>query len=255
MRILVTNDDGIDAPGLHVLAEVAARFSDDVIVIAPWEERSGSGAAIGPVHLSDRIAFKSAAIPGLGVEAYAIDGPPALAVLTACRDGWGPQPDLVLAGINPGTNTGHVVIHSGTVGAALTAANNGLRAAAFSLETGVHDTRWDTAAAVAEEVLRELVEAPPLTVLNVNVPDRAPAELAGVREATLAPFGTVRSTFTLGEGEHLDVEFRATEDEADPTTDLALLRQGFATVTALSLPRAVPSPAVDRLTALRPSSA
>ncbi|MBV9254502.1 MAG: 5'/3'-nucleotidase SurE, partial [Actinobacteria bacterium] len=126
MRILVTNDDGFAAPGLHALASAMREVTDDVLLVAPLEERSGSGAAIGAIHISQRVLFQPVEISGLpGMAAYAVDGPPALAVLTAARGGFGAPPDIVVSGINPGVNTGRAVVHSGTVGAALTAGNLG----------------------------------------------------------------------------------------------------------------------------------
>src|SRR5262245_46387108 len=132
------------------------------------------------------------------IEAWALNAPPAMCVLAARLGGFGEPPDLVVSGINPGCNTGRAVLHSGTVGAALTAANFGGRGLAVSLDVpGRLDPsaprHWRTAAAVAAAAIDWLAEAGPGVVLNLNVPDRPPERLAGARAATLAPFGTVRS--------------------------------------------------------------
>ncbi|MGH6692172.1 MAG: 5'/3'-nucleotidase SurE, partial [Gammaproteobacteria bacterium] len=135
MRVLVTNDDGVASPGLHALARALVDDGHDVIVVAPDREMSGSAAAIGQVHIEGGIDAERVDLPRLdGVLAYAVAGPPGLCVLTARLGGFGDPPDLVVSGINPGCNTGRAVLHSGTVGAALTAANFGCRGLAVSID-------------------------------------------------------------------------------------------------------------------------
>src|SRR5687768_5776946 len=107
MRILITNDDGVSAPGLLVLARALAAAGHDLVVAAPLSDNSGAGAAIGPVHLTGGVTFQRLDLDGLpGVPAYGLDGPPALAVLVARLEGFGPPPQLIASGINPGNNTG-----------------------------------------------------------------------------------------------------------------------------------------------------
>ena len=126
MRILVTNDDGVDSPGIHALAAALVADGHDVLVVAPTDDRSGSGASIGrlygggPPPVTRRVWPE---LPDLSV--HAIDAPPATAVFAACLGAFGDLPDLIASGINPGANTGHLVLHSGTVGATLTAAGYG----------------------------------------------------------------------------------------------------------------------------------
>ncbi|HEX6236859.1 MAG TPA: 5'/3'-nucleotidase SurE [Acidimicrobiales bacterium] len=135
MRVLVTNDDGVESPGLHELAQSLAACGHDLVVAAPDRDMSGSSAAIGQVHIDEHIDAEPAELPGLdGVPAYAVDGPPGLCVFAARLGGFGPPPDLIVSGINPGANTGRAVLHSGTVGAALTAASFGCRGIAVSLD-------------------------------------------------------------------------------------------------------------------------
>ena len=123
VRILVTNDDGVDAPGIKPLAVALAADGHDVVVVAPTSDRSGSGAAIGKLFGTEPPEIVRHVWPELpGVAVHALDAPPATAVLGAALGAFGDPPDLVASGINPGANTGHLVIHSGTVGAALTAA-------------------------------------------------------------------------------------------------------------------------------------
>ena len=292
MKVLVTNDDGVGSPGLHALVRALVDADHDVVVVAPDRDFSGSGAAIGHLHADDHIDAAPVELPGLpGVRAYAVDGPPGLCVLTARLGGFGDPPDIVVSGINPGCNTGRAVLHSGTVGAALTAANFGVRGLAVSIDvvsslvheqaagrpaeaggadgdhgdadlgdapvielveapedavaTGEAPTQdpdigapehWDTAAAVAVAALGWLVDAPQATVLNLNVPDVPLGKLSGVRSATLAPFGTVRSTVveTAEDGGRLPVEMRPTTDELPPECDTALVAAGFVAVSAIS---------------------
>ena len=143
MRILVTNDDGIDSVGLHVLAR-AMTAHGDVIVVAPDREYSGAGAALGALHLLQP-EVQRRTIDGVP-EAWAVNGAPALCVFFARLGVFGEKFDLVVSGINPGANVGRSVYHSGTVGAALTARLGGINAIAVSQAVtgfGVEGQGWD----------------------------------------------------------------------------------------------------------------
>jgi 5'-nucleotidase len=241
MRVLVTNDDGVAAPGIHHLARAVVRAGHEVIVAAPAADLSGSSAAIGRLHVDEHIEVEPYDIPGLeGVEAYAVDGPPALCVLTARLGGFGEPCDLVVSGINPGANTGRAVLHSGTVGAALTAANFGVSGLAVSLHTG-EPMQWATASAHAAAALDWLAEAPARTVVNINVPDLPPERVRGVRWASLAPFGTVRAAIAESDQPgRLQMELRATGEDLPPDSDTALVHAGHVAVTLLVGVRAAP---------------
>ncbi len=127
MRVVVTNDDGIVSVGLDALALLCAARGWEVLVVAPSRDMSGSSAAIGHLSLTDDVHLLDAprAVDGAAAS-HVVDGPPGLAALLACRGAIGPVPDLVLSGVNAGPNTGHSILHSGTVGAALTAASFGV---------------------------------------------------------------------------------------------------------------------------------
>ncbi|MFD0599851.1 5'/3'-nucleotidase SurE [Catellatospora coxensis] len=180
-RVLITNDDGIEAPGLHRLAFAAAAAGFDVVVAAPARDSSGASAAISAVAQDGRIVVEERKLPDLdGVPAYAVTGTPALAALIATRGAFGDPPDVVLSGVNRGANAGPAVLHSGTVGAALTGATYGCHGLAVSLDLADgdltdDDRHWDTAAGYAVALLRLLDGLPKETVLNLNVPD-LPAE-------------------------------------------------------------------------------
>ena len=160
MRILVTNDDGVRAPGIAALARIAVSTDHEIVVVAPMVDYSGAGAAVGPVHSRDGVDYEAHAIDGLGdLPTYGLDGPPALAVILTCVGGFGPPPDLVLSGINHGVNVGRSALHSGTVGAALTAAQFGLRSLAVSIRWGDDPVPWETAATMAAALVPVLSRA------------------------------------------------------------------------------------------------
>jgi 5'-nucleotidase len=233
MRLLVTNDDGIDAEGLHVLARHLAHAGHEVIVAAPASDASGSGAALGVFHADSHIDVKRMDIPDCDAPAWAVAGPPGLCVLAARLGAFGDPPEIVVSGINAGLNTGRAILHSGTVGAALTAQNFGAKGLAVSVEA-VTPWRFDTAATVALEVLDQLIEAPPRSVLNLNVPALPRSELMGLRWARLAAFGAVRAA--IGEVEadgRLQIELRATDETLPDDTDTALCEAGFAALTSI----------------------
>ncbi len=191
MRILVTNDDGIDSIGLHVLARAMATLGD-VVVAAPDEEYSGYSAAFGPLHVIHPEVHR-ARIDGLD-EVWSITGPPALCV-TFGRLGLFGDYDLVVAGINPGANVGRSIYHSGTVGACLTARNGGVSGVAISQsvesfgvegqgwEEKLANQEWESAASVAVAAVEGLKASmpPEPAVLNINVPCRKLSDIKGWR--------------------------------------------------------------------------
>jgi 5'-nucleotidase len=241
-RLLVTNDDGIHGPGLHALAEALAGTAHEVVVVAPDYDASGTAASVGRFDLSGHLPVQRAELPAAPrVEAWALAGPPAMCVLAGVLGGFGGEFDAVVSGINAGANTGRAILHSGTVGAALTAQNFGLRGLAVSMaEPDRRGGRsepatwpWAPAAGLAAEVTERLLEAPPRTMLNLNVPVCRVGERPPLRWARLGTFGTVRSAVSGMDEGRLQFELRAVEEELRSDTDTALLRKGIATLTAL----------------------
>jgi 5'-nucleotidase len=237
-RVLVTNDDGVTSPGLRALAEVAAGLGLETTVAAPAWNSSGASASLTGVSEDGRLVCEEQALDGPGGRWAAgvgrvvgVHAAPALIARAGIRGGFGPRPDVVLSGVNDGQNTGHAVLHSGTVGAALTAATHGCRAVAVSLAGGKH---LDTAAAVARGVIERALDSPPPLVVNVNVPDVPPEELRGVRRAPLARFGAVQTHVTEPTDGYVEVSFSEVDPQAEPGSDAALLAEGWATVTPLS---------------------
>jgi 5'-nucleotidase len=162
VRVLLSNDDGVHAPGLEALA--AAFPDDEVWIVAPDREQSASSHAIS-LHRPLRIVE-------VGERRYAVDGTPTDAVYLALNHVLrGRPPDLVLSGVNHGPNLGNDVLYSGTVAAAMEGALLGVNAIAVSLATRPA-TDFSHAAAFAAALARRLAEAPPRppALLNVNVP-------------------------------------------------------------------------------------
>jgi 5'-nucleotidase len=267
VTVMVTNDDGIAAPGLRWLAAAAHELGHDVTVAAPQHESSGTSAALTAVTAGQRVVFEKTNLPGLaGVPAFAVAASPSYITVLAALGAFGTAPDVVLSGINRGANAGQAILHSGTVGAAMTAANQGARAMAVSLdvltaaragapsvspvdpravvaaieETDDEARHWDTAATLVRRLLPWLVQSAPTTLLNLNVPDRALADLAGVRAAPLAPFGQVQMALAETGRDFVRVAIEDRGRETVAGSDVARLADGYATVTpVLALRQAV----------------
>lgn len=232
--VLVTNDDGIESPGLHTLAGHARERGFDVIIAAPARESSGSSASITAIEDDGRIRIERRQIAGLdGLKAFAVHGAPGFISMIASHGAFGPIPEIVLSGVNRGANVGTVILHSGTVGAALTAGANGARALAVSLDTGINPARlqWAVAADAAMGLMDFLLDHPVGTVLNLNVPNQP--TVPHYREASLASFGIVQTVLAERGQQHVRLSISDTEEVAEEGTDFALLADGYAPVTAL----------------------
>ncbi|MGI9488576.1 MAG: 5'/3'-nucleotidase SurE [Geminicoccaceae bacterium] len=180
-RILITNDDGINAPGLRVLERIARTLSDDVWVVAPETNQSGASHSL---TLQRPLRVRSY---GLDDNWYAVDGTPTDCVLLAVRSIIKDKPiDLVLSGVNWGGNLADDVTYSGTIAAAMEATLFNIKAFALSqVFRGHHDIRWETAERFAPDLIKTLF---PLDwaddlLINLNFPDCKPDEVAG-REVT-----------------------------------------------------------------------
>ncbi|MAH18364.1 MAG: 5'/3'-nucleotidase SurE [Acidimicrobiales bacterium] len=196
MRIFVTNDDGIDSIGLHILARSMLPFGE-VVIGAPDTEYSGASSSFGALHLIKPELHK-ASVEGID-EAWAITGPPALCVMFARLGAFGDPFDLVVSGINPGANVGRSVYHSGTIGACLTARNGGITGVAVSqavdeggymgqgIEEMLRNQKWDSAAEIAALAVGEMCTNLPkeASVLNINVPNMDVSEMKGWAQTTV----------------------------------------------------------------------
>ncbi len=254
MRILVTNDDGIDSLGLHALANAMRPFGE-VTVIAPASEYSGAGASLGTLTFEDPVARKVKVDALEGMETWSITGPPALCVMHAQLGAFGDPYDLIVSGINPGQNVGWSVYHSGTIGAALTGRNRGTSGLAMSIGFDgeevkgqtwpeiVAGMKWDTAATVASRIVEAMLAEPSSkpVVINCNVPNKAIEDLDGW---SLAPVGTdplrklvaskLREDGTDDEGERFRLRMDwGTKGEAAEGTDAYLVRHNTVSMTWL----------------------
>ncbi|MDT4995644.1 MAG: 5/3-nucleotidase [Actinoplanes sp.] len=258
MRILITNDDGIDAPGLRWLTRAVVRAGYDVIVAAPITEASGSSAAMTAVEQDGRIVVQHREIAGAkNVPTYAVAASPAFIVLLALRGAFGEAPTFVLSGINRGANAGAAIVHSGTVGATLTASHAGLHGLAVSLDVLAttqataagggaaiaeldkrddENRHWESAADLAVKMLPLASHTPAGTVLNLNVPDLHVDGIRGLRRARLAHFGQVQMSIAeAGEG-YVRTAVQASDLALEEGTDLAALAAGYAVVTPIRAP-------------------
>ena len=237
-RVVVTNDDGIDSPGLHALARCAQEAGWATTIVAPANESSGTSAGLTAASEDRQVVVEERALADVpGVPAFAVAAHPGLIALIACSGGFGERPDLVLSGVNRGGNIGRAILHSGTVGAALTAAVNGVRAMAVSLDIeydATTDPHWETAIAVVRDLLGLIGRTPPETVLNVNVPDLPADQVRPLRWVRLATFGRVQSKVTVVEEGLIEVGGVVVEGDLEPDTDAALLADRHATCTPLS---------------------
>ncbi len=230
-RVIVTNDDGIGSPGLRALATALAE-EFEVIVAAPASDMSGSGTAIGRFDPDKGVELTPVEIEDVD-SAYSIDGPPGLAVTAAALGAFGRVPDLVVSGINAGINTGHSIIHSGTVGAALTARTFKIKGLAVSVAQS-ESWQWDTAAHFATAAARWLVErSEGPGVLNVNVPGVPIEDVAGVHWADLDEFGYIRVATADIEDRRLQFVVGARDSRSDPASDTILCADNYVTVTPL----------------------
>ena len=180
MRILLTNDDGVNAQGLKILEQIARAFSDDIWVVAPTEEQSGTGHSLTltrPVRLRK-----------LGEKRFCVSGTPTDSVMMAVGHVMTEiRPDLVLSGVNRGANLADDITYSGTVSAAMEGALAGFPAIALSqvyAREGMGDTvPFDAAIGWGERVLRPLIDTPmpPRTLVNINFPALPAEQVKGIR--------------------------------------------------------------------------
>lgn len=176
MRILVTNDDGIHGPGLVALESIAKHLSDDVWVVAPDEERSGAGHAI---TISNPLRYRK-----IDERHFEVTGTPTDCVVMAVRKIMPALPDLILSGVNRGSNIADDVTYSGTIAAAMEGTQLGIKSIAMSQVTGMYGN--GESFAVAEkfgvEIVRKLIAMTfgPGVFMNVNFPDCRPDEMAGI---------------------------------------------------------------------------
>ncbi|MGI9353215.1 MAG: 5'/3'-nucleotidase SurE [Rhizobiaceae bacterium] len=178
MKILLTNDDGVNAPGLVSLEKIAREFTDDILIVAPETDQSGLAHSL---TLSNPLRLRKVAD-----RHYALNGTPTDCVIMGVRELMedGP-PDLVLSGVNSGQNIADDVTYSGTVAGAIEGALLGIKSIALSqaynFDDGVRHVKWETCEKLAPEIIEKLIQKdfPPKTLMNVNFPNCLPDEIEG----------------------------------------------------------------------------
>ncbi|MAL99046.1 MAG: 5'/3'-nucleotidase SurE [Alteromonadaceae bacterium] len=232
-RLLLTNDDGIAAPGLAVLEEIAAALADEVWVFAPEHDRSGAGQSIS-LHAPLRVY-------GQGERRYAVSGTPADCVLFAMAE-WlaDSPPDLVLSGVNCGANVSDSVQYSGTVGAVLCAQHLGLPAISLSQAFHQRDSvNWEPVTRLAPELIVSIWnQSRAACCWNVNFPDMPVEQIQGNRLTTESVGSAPRARMRPGQdGRGLPYWWLMFERNysavTGPEEDVTALREGFVSVAPM----------------------
>jgi 5'-nucleotidase len=236
-RILLTNDDGIDAPGMQVLEEIAAQLAREVWVVAPEHDQSGQSHAIS-LHHALRMSER-------GERRFGVTGTPGdCAAMGLCHLMKDTPPQLVLSGVNRGLNLGMETVFSGTVGGAMTAMMLGVPALALSQAFSNRDNvPWDTARTLGVGTIRRLLAIgwSKNAVLNINFPPIPAAEagqmtLARQGEGMVAGMHVETRTDPRGMTYHW-LNFRRGEIEQGPESDYSALRAGKIVITPLRYDR------------------
>jgi 5'-nucleotidase len=233
--VLVTNDDGIRATGIQVLARALAQVAD-VTVVAPEHERSATGHAI-TLHKPLRAA--RTVIPDLDAPAWATNGTPADCVALGVLDLVAHRPDLVISGINAGPNIGSDLTYSGTVSGAMEGAIIGIPSIAVSVGA-FEDVRFDVAAEVAVRLVEVVGRGglPPETLLNVNVPNLEKSDIRGITATRQAERGFISRLEKRKDPRGRTYYWLAGERSAVPYvegTDAWALHEKFVSVTPLTM--------------------
>lgn len=234
MRILITNDDGIEAPGLAVLEKVARTISDDVFIVAPETDQSGLSHSL---TLGDPLRLRE-----LGERRFALRGTPSDCVIMATRRIIGERPDLVLSGVNAGQNTADDVTYSGTVAGAIEGTLIGIPSIALSQnydESG-GAISWAPAEAFAAVAIKRLLDFgfPQGILYNINFPGLPPERISGIE---VTHQGRLIHSLYLDErtdprgNKYFWLGYRRRQSERVPGTDLFAIDSGAVSVTPLRL--------------------
>lgn len=237
MRILLTNDDGINAPGLNVLERIARQLSDDIWICAPAEEQSGAGHSLTltrPIRMRQHAERR-----------FSVAGTPTDAVTMALKQIMPDAPDLILSGVNRGANLGDDVTYSGTVSAAMEGTLAGIPSIALSqvyAKEGMADAvPFGAAEAWGAKVLRPLIDAPfaPRTLLNVNFPPLAADAIKGIRVVRQGFHDYARGSVVEGTDprgyRYYWFGLYGIEHSPGHDTDLEAIGDGYISVTPLQL--------------------
>ena len=234
MNILVTNDDGVDNPGIWALVR-AVKDLGDVTVVAPARNQSGVGAGLS---FRKSVTISEAESLVRGVPCYAVEGTPGDSAVIGIKHVLSDHADAVVAGINPGNNTSRNFFISGTIGAAIIACSNGVKAAAFSL------ARFDEIddpliGQITNVIVREFisVETPQATLFNINFPALSDGGFGGAEEASPAPSLLHMKLERHGDNGYEIMSRLAIHRDGSPAaagTDVEVLSRGRVAITAVN---------------------
>ncbi|MDE7201606.1 MAG: 5'/3'-nucleotidase SurE [Lachnospiraceae bacterium] len=217
MRILITNDDGIDAAGIKKLAQIAAKISNEVYIVAPSGQRS---AVSHSITVGKALQVRRVSFPAAVKAAYSCSGMPADCVKVAVQAILEEKPDVVISGINNGQNMGYDSIYSGTVAAAREAVYQGIK--------GIAVSTWRENYALVDEYLEKLLrdaidrKLSPHEIWNINFPACGPEDYMGIRETLPAAYPRYKDVYEVScvsenvwEYELVDVEYEKIGEHTD----------------------------------------
>ncbi|MEM6382322.1 MAG: 5'/3'-nucleotidase SurE [Pseudomonadota bacterium] len=236
MRILVTNDDGIHAPGLQHLERVAEKVGAEVWTVAPETDQSGVAHSMS---LNDPLRLRQ-----LDDRRFAVRGTPTDCVLMAVRHVMPERPDLLLSGINRGQNLAEDITYSGTVAAAIEGTILGVKSIALSQAYSFASRSqppFETAEALAPDLIEKLasLELPKQSLLNINFPDRTPDAVEGVRVTQQGrrniDFLTIDARNDGRRNPYYWLTYTGEMPQPDAGSDLETVRAGYISITPLSI--------------------
>jgi 5'-nucleotidase len=236
MKILITNDDGIHAPGLKVMEDIARQISDDIIVVAPEFDQSGVAHSLS---LNDPLRLRE-----ISPSHYAVKGTPTDCVIMAVYKVMAEKkPDLVLSGVNRGHNVAEDVTYSGTVAGAMEGTILGIPSIALSqsyMPGGHNDVPWDGAMTYGPDLLRKILKAgiPPNTLINVNFPRCPASEVQGVSVCSQGKRDTLLRIEERADGRrnpYYWIGFQRLQGTPGAGTDLEALAANRISVTPLRI--------------------
>lgn len=230
MKILISNDDGVFAPGIVALSQAMESIAD-ISVIAPDRNRSGASNSL--------TLLQPLRVKQLDNGYYSVDGTPTDCVHLALTGYFDFPFDIVVSGINDGANLGDDVLYSGTVAAAMEGCNLGLTSIAFSM-VGTEIKHYDTAAAIAQQLVLQLQanRLPSKTILNVNVPDLPRDQIKGIEVTRLGTRHNAEPTHQMRDPRDRPIYWigqPGEQEDAGPGTDFFAVNRGFVSITPLHL--------------------
>lgn len=236
MKILITNDDGIHAPGLRVMEEIARQISEDVLIVAPESDQSGVAHSLS---LNDPLRLRE-----IAPQHFAVKGTPTDCVIMAVHKILdGAKPDLVLSGVNRGHNVAEDVTYSGTVAGAMEGTILGIPSMSLSqsyMPGGHNDVPWESALKFAPDLLRNVLKAgiPANTLININFPRCSAAEVKGVSVCSQGKRDTLLRVEERVDGRrnpYYWIGFQRLQGEPGGGTDLEALANNRISVTPLRI--------------------